>query len=98
MRVNCLVQEHNTTHLARSRTGPLDLESSALTTMSPTVISMNEPKIYDFFLNCQYLILFLEKLLIESTKSGDYEFLKKGSEKADGINDVEEFRVTEVSV
>ncbi|XP_078356620.1 myosin-16-like [Oculina patagonica] len=37
------------------------------------------------------------KLLLDSTKSGDYEFLKKGSEKADGINDVEEFEITEVS-
>lgn len=27
----------------------------------------------------------------------DYEFLKKGSERADGINDVEEFGITEVS-
>lgn len=36
-----------------------------------------------------------EKLLIESNKSSDYEFLKKGSERADGINDVEEFGITE---
>ena len=28
----------------------------------------------------------------------DYEFLKKGSEKADGINDIEEFGITEVSI
>ena len=27
----------------------------------------------------------------------DYEFLKKGSERADGSNDVEEFGITEVS-
>ena len=39
-----------------------------------------------------------DKLLIESTKSGDYEILKKGAERADGINDVEEFKITEVSV
>lgn len=52
-------------------------------------ISKNEP--YSIF-------LLLEKLLIESNKSVDYEFLKKGSEKADGINDVEEFKITEVSV
>lgn len=38
----------------------------------------------------------VDKLLIESTKSSDYDILKKGAEKADGINDVEEFRVTEV--
>lgn len=44
------------------------------------------------------IFLLLEKLLIESNKSVDYEFLKKGSEKADGINDVEEFKITEVSV
>ena len=39
----------------------------------------------------------LDKLLIETTKSSDYDILKKGAEKADGINDVEEFRVTEVT-
>lgn len=38
----------------------------------------------------------VDKLLIESTKSSDYDILKKGAEKADGIDDVEEFRVTEV--
>lgn len=43
------------------------------------------------------IALYPEKLLIESTRSLDYEFLKKGSEKADGINDVEEFGITEVS-
>lgn len=42
------------------------------------------------------IVLYPEKLLIESTKSVDYEFLKKGSERADGINDVEEFGITEV--
>jgi len=43
------------------------------------------------------VVSYPEKLLIESTKSGDYEILKKGAEKADGINDVEEFGITEVS-
>jgi len=44
-----------------------------------------------------HIVLYPEKLLIESNKSIDYEFLKKGSERADGINDVEEFNITEVS-
>ena len=48
-----------------------------------------------FFIN---LFLTSDNLLIESTKSGDYEILKKGAERADGINDVEEFKITEVSV
>ena len=48
-----------------------------------------------FFIN---FFLTSDKLLIESTKSGDYEILKKGAERADGINDVEEFKITEVSV
>lgn len=39
----------------------------------------------------------LDKLLIETTKASDYDILKKGAEKADGIDDVEEFRVTEVT-
>lgn len=43
------------------------------------------------------IVLYPEKLLIESNKAVDYEFLKKGSERADGINDVEEFGITEVS-
>ena len=62
-------------------------------------------RVYFILGTCMFLSLFFinffltsDKLLIESTKSGDYEILKKGAERADGINDVEEFKITEVSV
>ena len=53
----------------------------------------------DFVLvSCIHILFYTGKLLIDSNKSGDYEILKKGAERADGINDVEEFNITEVSV
>ena len=42
-------------------------------------------------------ILFLEKLLLSSTKTEDYAFTVKGCPTADGIDDYEEFKATEVS-
>lgn len=43
------------------------------------------------------IALLPDKLLIESNKAGSYAYLERGSDKADGINDVEEFQITEVS-
>ena len=41
VRVKCLDQEHNTMSLARARTGPLDLETSALTMRPPRLPQTN---------------------------------------------------------
>ena len=41
--------------------------------------------------------LFLEKLLLSSNKTQDYAFTVKGCPTADGIDDFEEFKATEVS-
>ena len=40
---------------------------------------------------------FTEKLVLESRKSDDYAFTQKGCENADGINDIEEWKGTQVT-
>lgn len=40
--------------------------------------------------------LIADDLLIESSRKDDYPFLERGSEIAEGIDDVEEFHITEV--
>ena len=42
-------------------------------------------------------IFCLEKLLLASTKTEDYAFTVKGCPTADGIDDYEEFKATEVN-